>query len=147
MIESGLLRALFLGIIGGAAVAANWWFIESAVGQRLRDRLAAWLGYFGLEPPEVTRYLAVALSAIVSLAVYIVTSDRLNFWVFFAMVFIGSQVCHARHKTQLALRQRMHPIDPTTTTEDALLVSADDIFPVGDGGYAFWDKRSEEISC
>lgn len=132
MVENGLLKALLLDIIfGGAAGVAVWRFVESKACQKLRDRLADWLGYFGLEPAEVTRYLAMALSVLVSLAAYgialafVFVPDpcTLQGWLdlilqLFAIAYGTSQVCHARRKTRLALRQRMHPVDPVTTTMD-----------------------------
>ena len=132
MIESGLLKALLLGIIfGGAAGIAVWRFVESKAGQELRDRLAAWLGYFGLEPPEVTRYLTMTLSVLVSLAAYGVAlaftfvpdPGTAEGWLdlvlqLFGVAYAMSQVCHARCKTRLALRRRTNPIDPVTTTMD-----------------------------
>lgn len=132
MIESGLLKALLLNIIfGGAAGVVVWRFVESKAGQALRDRLAAWLGYFGLEPPEVTRYLAMTLSVLVSLAAYgialaftfVPNPGTLEGWLdlviqLFGIAYAMSQVCHARRKTRLALRRRMNPADPVTTTMD-----------------------------
>ena len=132
MIENGLLKALLSNIIfGGAAGVAVWRFVESKAGRKLRDGLAAWLGYFGLEPPEVTRYLTMVLSVLVSLAAYSVAlmfafvpnPGNVEGWLnlilqLFGAVYAMSQVCHARRKTRLALRQRAHPIDPVTTTMD-----------------------------
>ena len=132
MVESGLLKALLLNIIfGGAAGVAVWRFVESKAGQKLRDRLVAWLGYFGLEPPEVTRYLVMTLSVLVSLATYGVAlaftfvpnpgtaEGWLNLIIqLFGIAYATSQVLHARRKTRLVLRRRMRPIDPVTTTLD-----------------------------
>ena len=132
MIESGLLKALLLNIIfGGAAGIAVWRFIESEAGQQLRDRLAAWFGYFGLEPSEVTRYLTMVLSVALSLAAYgialaftfVPNPGTAEGWLdlilqLFAIAYAISQICHARRKTRLALRQRAHPVDSVTTTMD-----------------------------
>ena len=128
MIESGLLKALLLNVIfGGAAGVAVWRFVESKAGQALRDRLAAWLGYFGLEPPEVTRYLTMTLSVLVLLAAYGVAlafafvpdpgtaEGWLNLIIqLFGAAYAMSQVLHARRKTRLELRRRQHPVDPVT---------------------------------
>ena len=132
MIESGLLKALLLDIIfGGAAGVAVWRFVESKAGQKLRDKLADWLGYFGLEPPEVTRYLTMTLSVLVSLAAYgvalaftfVPNPGTLEGWLnliiqLFGAAYAISQVCHARRKTRLALHRRTYPVDPVTTTMD-----------------------------
>ena len=132
MIESGLLKALLLDIIfGGAAGVVVWRFIESKAGQALRDKLAAWLGYFGLEPPETTRYLTMTLSVLVSLAAYgvalvftfVPNPATAQGWLDLVLQLFGiaygmSQVCHARRKTRLTLRQRVNPVDPVTTTMD-----------------------------
>lgn len=132
MIESGLLKALLLNIIfGGTAGVAVWRFVESKACQKLRDRLADWLGYFGLEPPEITRYLVMTLSVLVSLAAYgialaftfVPNPGTAEGWLdlvlqLFGIAYAMSQVLHARRKTRLALRRRMHPVDPVTTTSD-----------------------------
>jgi len=132
VIESGSLKALLLDIVfGSAAGVAVWRFVESKAGHKLRDRLAPWLGYFGLEPPEVTRYLVMALSVLVSLAAYgvalvfafVSNPGTAEGWLnlllqLFAIAYITSQVLHARRKTQLSLHQRTHPVDPVTTTMD-----------------------------
>ena len=130
MIESGLLKALLLDIIfGGAAGIVVWRFVESQAGRALRDRLVDWFGYFGLEPAEVTRYLVMVLSVLVSLTAYGVALAfafvpdpcSVQGWLdlvlqLFGIAYAMSQICHARRKTRLALRQRMHPLDPVTTT-------------------------------
>lgn len=132
MIESGPLKALLLNIIfGGAAGIAVWRFIESEAGRKLRDRLAAWLGYFGLESPEVTRYLTMVLSTVVSLATYgvalaftfVPNPGNAQGWLdlllqLFAIAYATSQICHARRKTRISLHQRLHPVNPVTTTMD-----------------------------
>jgi len=130
MIESGLFKALLLDIIfGGAAGVIVWRFVGSKAGVTLRDRLANWFGYFGLEPPEVTRYLTMVLSVLVSLTAYgvalaftfVLNPGTVEGWLnliiqLFGITYAASQVLHARRKTRLALRQRMHPLDPVTTT-------------------------------
>jgi hypothetical protein len=134
MIESGLLKALLLDIIfGGAAGVAVWRFVESKAGCKLRDKLAFWLGYFGLEPPEVTRYLTMVLSVLVSLAAYgvalafafVPNPGSVVGWLdlvlqLFGIAYTMSQVLHARRKTRLAMDPRSwpHPLDSTTTTMD-----------------------------
>ena len=132
MIESGLLKVLLLDVIfGGAAGVVVWRFVESRACQKLRDRLAARLGYFGLEPSEVTRYLVMVLSVLVSLAAYgvalafafVPNPGTAEGWLnlilqLFGTAYAMSQVLHARRKTRTSLRQRAHPVDPTTTTMD-----------------------------
>jgi len=132
VIESGLLKALLLNVIyGGAAGVAVWRFVESEAGRKLRDKLAGWLGYFGLESPEVTRYLTMTLSALVSLAAYgialafafVPNPGTAEGWLnlviqLFAIAYATSQVLHARHKTRLSLHRRAHPVNPVTTTMD-----------------------------